>query len=70
MNARHVRLIVSAMVIAALALGLVPLATAQEGEPARRSASAPTRRPMPCMGRTGWGRWSSSSSRTPSARCR
>lgn len=36
MNARHVRLILSVMVIAALALGLIPLASAQEGgQPAR-----------------------------------
>ncbi len=39
MNARHSRLVLSAILIAALALTLVPLAGAQEGEESGRTGS-------------------------------
>jgi len=50
MNARHLRLILSVMLIAALALGLIPLATAQEGEEPPRTGLRPDAPPYGVRG--------------------
>ncbi len=50
MNARHLRLILSVILIATLALGLIPLATAQEGEAPPRTGIRPDAPPYGVRG--------------------